>query len=80
MIHLISMSMIKNKIMVMSGKGGVGKSSVAGYLCVGLARKGYDDPDLAFTQAFNKMVEAVVTRSEGAATSGPETAEAKAGP
>jgi len=32
---------IKNKIMVMSGKGGVGKSSVAAYLSVALAKKGY---------------------------------------
>jgi len=32
---------IKNKILVMSGKGGVGKSSVAAYLAVGLARRGF---------------------------------------
>ena len=32
---------IKNKILVMSGKGGVGKSSVAAYLCVSLAKKEY---------------------------------------
>jgi|GEM_PF-3518747 len=32
---------IKNKILVMSGKGGVGKSSVAAYLTVALAKKGY---------------------------------------
>ena len=32
---------IKNKILVMSGKGGVGKSSVAAYLSVALARRGY---------------------------------------
>lgn len=32
---------IKNKILVMSGKGGVGKSSVAAYLAVSLATKGY---------------------------------------
>lgn len=32
---------IKNKILVMSGKGGVGKSSVAAHLAVGLARKGH---------------------------------------
>ena len=32
---------IKNKILGMSGKGGVGKSSVAAYLSVALARKGY---------------------------------------
>lgn len=35
------LSHIKNKILVMSGKGGVGKSSVAAYLSVCLARKGY---------------------------------------
>jgi Mrp family chromosome partitioning ATPase len=33
---------IKNKIMVMSGKGGVGKSSVAAYLSVALAKRGYN--------------------------------------
>ena len=32
---------ITNKILVMSGKGGVGKSSVAAYLSVGLAKRGY---------------------------------------
>ena len=32
---------IKNKILVMSGKGGVGKSSVAAYLSVALAGRGY---------------------------------------
>ncbi|MBW1695843.1 MAG: P-loop NTPase [Deltaproteobacteria bacterium] len=32
---------IKNKILVMSGKGGVGKSSIAAYLSVYLAKKGY---------------------------------------
>ena len=32
---------IKNKLLVMSGKGGVGKSSVAAYLSVVLAKKGY---------------------------------------
>ena len=32
---------IENKILVMSGKGGVGKSSVAAYLAVVLAKKGY---------------------------------------
>ena len=32
---------IKNKILVMSGKGGVGKSSVAAYLAISLANKGY---------------------------------------
>ncbi len=32
---------IRNKILVMSGKGGVGKSSVAAYLSVALAQKGF---------------------------------------
>jgi ATP-binding protein involved in chromosome partitioning len=32
---------IKHKILVMSGKGGVGKSSIAAYLAVGLAKRGY---------------------------------------
>lgn len=32
---------IENKILVMSGKGGVGKSSVAAYLSVDLARRGH---------------------------------------
>jgi Mrp family chromosome partitioning ATPase/predicted Fe-Mo cluster-binding NifX family protein len=32
---------IKHKILVMSGKGGVGKSSVATYLALGLAQRGY---------------------------------------
>ncbi|MDY6881114.1 MAG: iron-sulfur cluster carrier protein MrpORP [Desulfatiglans sp.] len=32
---------IKNKLLVMSGKGGVGKSSVAAYLSVALARRGF---------------------------------------
>ena len=36
-----SLSKIKNKILVMSGKGGVGKSSIAAYLSVALAKKGY---------------------------------------
>ncbi|MFC1883788.1 iron-sulfur cluster carrier protein MrpORP [Thermodesulfobacteriota bacterium] len=35
-----SLGLIKNKILVMSGKGGVGKSSVASYLAVALAEKG----------------------------------------
>jgi len=35
------LSHIRNKILVMSGKGGVGKSSVAAYLSVCLAKKGY---------------------------------------
>jgi ATP-binding protein involved in chromosome partitioning len=36
------LSHIKNKILVMSGKGGVGKSSVAAYLSVALAKRGYN--------------------------------------
>ena len=32
---------IKNKIIVMSGKGGVGKSSIAAYLAASLAKKGH---------------------------------------
>jgi ATP-binding protein involved in chromosome partitioning len=35
------LSHIKNKILVMSGKGGVGKSSVAAYLAVSLAKRGF---------------------------------------
>ena len=34
------LSRIRNKILVMSGKGGVGKSSVASYLALALAQKG----------------------------------------
>ena len=37
----VTLSHIKNKILVMSGKGGVGKSSIAAYLSVGLAKRGY---------------------------------------
>lgn len=36
-----SLGRIKNKILVMSGKGGVGKSSVASFLSISLAKKGY---------------------------------------
>lgn len=36
-----ALSQIRNKILVMSGKGGVGKSSVAAYLSVSLAKRGY---------------------------------------
>jgi len=32
---------IRNKVLVMSGKGGVGKSSIAAYLAVSLAKRGY---------------------------------------
>jgi ATP-binding protein involved in chromosome partitioning len=35
------LSHIRNKLLVMSGKGGVGKSSVAAYLSVVLAKRGY---------------------------------------
>jgi len=37
----LRMDAISNKIMVMSGKGGVGKSTVAANLAVALARRGY---------------------------------------
>ncbi len=36
-----SLAHIKSKILVMSGKGGVGKSSIAAYLAVVLAKRGY---------------------------------------
>ena len=36
-----TLSHIKYKILVMSGKGGVGKSSVAAYLAVILANRGF---------------------------------------
>ncbi len=36
-----TLSKIKNKILVMSGKGGVGKSTVATNVAMGLAKKGY---------------------------------------
>jgi len=35
------LSRIRNKVLVMSGKGGVGKSSIASYLSMGLAQKGF---------------------------------------
>ncbi len=37
-----TLKQITNKILVMSGKGGVGKSSVAAYLSVALAKRGYN--------------------------------------
>ena len=36
-----SLGRIKNKILVMSGKGGVGKSSVASFLSISLAKRGF---------------------------------------
>jgi ATP-binding protein involved in chromosome partitioning len=36
-----SLSKIKHKLIVMSGKGGVGKSSIAANIAVGLSKKGY---------------------------------------
>lgn len=36
-----SLSKINHKIMVMSGKGGVGKSSISAYLAVSLSRRGF---------------------------------------
>ncbi|MBN2126135.1 MAG: P-loop NTPase [Deltaproteobacteria bacterium] len=36
-----TLSHIRNKVLVMSGKGGVGKSSIAAFLAISLARKGY---------------------------------------
>jgi Mrp family chromosome partitioning ATPase len=36
-----ALNRIKNKVLVMSGKGGVGKSSIAAYLAVALAKKGF---------------------------------------
>jgi len=35
------LSRIRNKVLVMSGKGGVGKSSISSYLAMGLAKKGF---------------------------------------
>jgi ATP-binding protein involved in chromosome partitioning len=35
------LELIRHKLLVMSGKGGVGKSTVAVYLALGLARRGY---------------------------------------
>ncbi len=35
------LSKVKHKLLVMSGKGGVGKSSVAAYLAIALAKSGY---------------------------------------
>jgi Mrp family chromosome partitioning ATPase len=36
-----SLGRIKNKILVMSGKGGVGKSSIAAFLSINLAKRGF---------------------------------------
>jgi len=36
-----TLGQIRNKILVMSGKGGVGKSSIAAYLSVSLAKRGF---------------------------------------
>ena len=36
-----NLSKIRRKILVMSGKGGVGKSTVAGYIALLLSKKGY---------------------------------------
>jgi len=41
MVIQSSLAKIKNKILVMSGKGGVGKSTVATNLALGLANRGY---------------------------------------
>ena len=41
------LSRIRNKVLVMSGKGGVGKSSVASYIALGLAKKNPAVPDSA---------------------------------
>lgn len=40
-IIICKLSRIKNKILVMSGKGGVGKSSIATYLALTLAERGF---------------------------------------
>lgn len=75
---------IKNKILVMSGKGGVGKSSVAAYFSVALAKKGFrvglmdvdlhgpsllDNEALLITQEFNKMVVEIVGLTDSGASS-----------
>lgn len=51
---------IKHKILVMSGKGGVGKSSVTAYLSVIVAERRHKVGQMAFTREFNKMVDQVV--------------------
>ncbi|MFP4655735.1 MAG: P-loop NTPase [Methanohalobium sp.] len=40
-IQPVSLEGVKHKIMVMSGKGGVGKSTIAAYLASSLAKRGY---------------------------------------
>lgn len=40
-IQPVSLEGVKHKIMVMSGKGGVGKSTIAAYLASNLAKRGY---------------------------------------
>ena len=39
---IVNLRRIKRKIMIMSGKGGVGKSTVAANLSIGLALRGYN--------------------------------------
>lgn len=39
---IVNLRRIKRKIMIMSGKGGVGKSTVAANLAIGLALRGYN--------------------------------------
>ncbi|ADI74928.1 ATPase-like, ParA/MinD [Methanohalobium evestigatum Z-7303] len=40
-IGTVNLDGVKNKIMIMSGKGGVGKSTIAAYLASSLAKRGY---------------------------------------
>lgn len=66
-----SLTKIKNKIMVMSGKGGVGKSSVSVNLAIALAEKGYKvglmdvdihGPDIPRMLGLSGMLEASADR------------------